>query len=169
MLRSVPRTTGPAPRADMHAVAPSWRTASDLASRFAQSGGVVTGDQLAELLRGALSAGDGAASAAAVGQPISVVARWIVSRGALAFACPQGWLLPMFQFDLARTSPSILRPGVAAVLAELDDVYEGVELALWFVTPNNWLSGAQPAHILRSNPEAVLQAARADRYVACGD
>jgi len=153
----------------MHAGAPTWRAEPDLASRFTQSGGVVTGERLAELLRGALSAGDGAASAAAVGQPISVVARWIVSRGALAFHCPQGWLLPMFQFDLVGASPSILRPGVASVLAELGEVYEGVELALWFVTPNNWLSGAQPAQVLRGNPEAVLQAARADRYVACGD
>ena len=75
----------------------------------------------------------------------------------------------MFQFDLVGASPSILRPGVASVLAELGEVYEGVELALWFVTPNNWLSGAQPAQVLRGNPEAVLQAARADRYVACGD
>jgi len=70
----------------------------------------------------------------------------------------------MFQF-----SPDLgLKPGLKAVLAELVSEYDGRRLAEWFVEPNGWLDEARPIDVLDSNPEEVLQAARADRFVATG-
>jgi hypothetical protein len=42
------------------------------------------------------------------------------------------------------------------------------ELAQWFSDPNQWLHGARPADLIRSNPFAVIQAARADRFIMAG-
>lgn len=132
-----------------------------LAEAFATTGGLVSGDELAALLRAVEPAG----GTAAVPQPISRVAQWIVSGAVVAFGGPRAWLLPLFQFDL---STGTVRPGMAALRAELLAVFDEIELALWFVAPNDWLGGARPALALRSDLPAVLRAARADRYVARG-
>lgn len=132
-----------------------------LAEAFITSGGLVNGDELAALLRAVAPAG----GMAAVPQPISRVAQWIVSGAVVAFGGPHEWLLPLFQFDL---STGTVRPGMAALRAELQAVFDEIELALWFVAPNDWLGGARPALVLRSDLPAVLRAARADRYVARG-
>ena len=132
-----------------------------LAEAFTTSGGLVSGDELAALLRAVAPA----AGTAALSQPISRVARWIVSGAVVAFGGPRAWLLPLFQFDL---STGTVRPGVSALRADLQAVFDEIELALWFVTPNDWLGGARPALALRSDLPAELRAARADRYVARG-
>lgn len=119
------------------------------ASAFADTGGLISGDELADRLR----------------EPVSLVAQWIVSRSVVSIESPWGHMLPVFQFDLPRAA---LHPGVPVVLAELHGVLEGAELALWFVTPNEWLHGERPAVALRNMLPAVRQAARADRYVALG-
>ena len=128
---------------------------------FADSGGLVHGDELADMLR----EGPPDADAAAVSQPISQVARWISSGSAIAFGGGSGWLLPLFQFELPQLK---LRPEMAPLLTELRGVFAGLELAQWFVTPNDWLSGRCPACTMRVDLPAVLQAARAERYVVCG-
>jgi hypothetical protein len=57
---------------------------------------------------------------------------------------------------------------MAPVLAELRGVFDEAELALWFVSPNDWLAGDRPAMVMHKNLPGVLHAARADRYLANG-
>jgi len=131
----------------------------DLTSAFADSGGLVNGSDLADMLRLAPHGAD----AAAVSQPVSQVARWIVSRQALAFSTGNGWVLPLFQFELPTI---LLRREMGPLLAELQGVLSGTELALWFVKPNRWLHSQRPALVMRKDLDAALQAARAERLAA---
>jgi hypothetical protein len=57
---------------------------------------------------------------------------------------------------------------VRGVTAELTPAFTGWELADWFVEPNNWLDGVSPINELKADPDAVRQAARADRFIAAG-
>lgn len=120
---------------------------------FSASGGLVTGDALAALLRSRWD------------QPTSTLARWIVGRHVLAFEPDGQYWLPMFQFE-----PGMLRrrQAVQGVVAELRDVFDDWELAQWFAEPNTWLAGRSPADLLASDAPSVRRAARADRYIAKG-
>jgi hypothetical protein len=71
-------------------------------------------------------------------------------------------LVPLFQFDAAAGRPCA---GVRAALAELVDVFDEHETAAWFGRPNPWLGGLAPAEAVRGAPGAVLQAARAERFI----
>jgi len=136
----------------------AWMTT---AAAFADTGGLVSGDELADLIREHSLRN----AQALVSQPVSLVARWIVSRSVVVIDSPWGHVLPMFQFDLQRAA---VHPAMPLVLAELKGVLEGAELALWFVTPNEWLHGERPALAMQNTLQAVRHAARADRYVALG-
>lgn len=131
------------------------------ASAFADTGGLVSGDELAELLRQQIDAD----AQALVPQPASLVARWIVSQSVVSIDSPWGRMLPLFQFDLPRAA---VYPGMRPLLAELQGALDDVELALWFVTPNEWLNGACPARAMHHYLPSVRLAARTDRYVALG-
>lgn len=131
------------------------------ARAFADTGGLVSGDELAELLRQRCDAD----VKLQVPQPLSLVARWIVSQSVVSIDSPWGRMLPLFQFDVAR---AVVHPGMRPLLAELQGVLDDVELALWFVTPNDWLGGACPARAMHHSLPAVRLAARTDRYVARG-
>jgi acyl-CoA synthetase (AMP-forming)/AMP-acid ligase II len=122
-----------------------------LSHAFQRVGGLLTGDDLALLLR------------PSVDQPISRVAQWIARRQVVNFAWHAQFLLPVFQFEAVSLLP---RPHVAAVIAELKPVYDDWELAGWFAAPNDWLGDDSPAHVIATDPVAVLRAARADRFVA---
>jgi len=98
-------------------------------------------------------------------QATSMVARWIVSRSVVTVMGPHGWMLPIFQFDQATATP---KPSMAPVLAELRGVFADAELALWFVSSNDWLKGDRPAMVMDKNLPGVLHAARADRYLVRG-
>jgi hypothetical protein len=58
------------------------------------------------------------------------------------------------------------RPELSQVFAELTPVYDPWELASWFAQANPWLAQRIPADMLYTDPSAVLQAARADRFIA---
>ncbi len=73
-----------------------------------------------------------------------------------------GWL-PLFQFNQVDMR---LHPHVQRVVSELSCIYDPWDLAYWFSQPNPWLAGRAPADALRLDPATVLQAARADRFVA---
>jgi hypothetical protein len=118
---------------------------------FRGAGGVASGDQMAYLLRERTE------------QPISVVARWIVGREVVCYEWRSQTMLPLFQFDLPQAA---LRPSVARVIRELRDLYTDSSLAMWFVEPSLWLNGAKPVQMIGTAPDAVLEAARADRWVA---
>lgn len=128
---------------------------------FAGTGGLVSGDQLVELIR---QEGD-VSPQLHVLQPVSLVARWIASNLVVAIDSPWGRMLPLFQFDLPRGT---VHPCMRPLLAELRGVFDDAELALWFVTPNEWLAGACPARAMHEDLPAVRLAARTDRYVALG-
>ena len=69
----------------------------------------------------------------------------------------------MFQFEPSNLQ---VRPGVQRVIAELRNVFDSCELAEWFACPSSWLGGQTPASKVALRGEAVLEAARADRFVA---
>lgn len=120
---------------------------------YAGSGGLATGDEVAGLMR------------THADQPISRLARWIVTRSVLSFVWRSQTWLPLFQFDRSDIS---LRPGTLAVVRELACVFDEWELAIWFCSPNAWLQNAAPADVVECDVSGVLHAARADRFVAAG-
>jgi hypothetical protein len=131
------------------------------AAAFEDTGGLVSGDELADLIRQQCDA----AAQMLLPQPVSLVARWIESHSVVTIDSPWGRMLPLFQFDLARAT---VHPGMRPLLSELQGVFDDAELALWFVAPNDWLGGARPALAMHSALAAVRLAARSDRYVALG-
>ncbi|WP_300655773.1 hypothetical protein [Hydrogenophaga sp.] len=131
------------------------------AAAFTGTGGLVNGDDLAELIRHRCEVAGWLPDSL----PVSLVARWIVSRSVVSIESPWGPLFPLFQFDLPTAS---VVDGMGPLLGELRPVFDDVELALWFVTPNDWLAGARPVSAMHHSFPAVLQAARADRFVAGG-
>ena len=120
---------------------------------FRQGGGIVSGDQLAHLLR------------STSWQPISLLARWIVGRKVISFDWHANTMLPLFQFD---PSSMTIRQCVSQILRELTEVFDDWELAWWFAQPNAWLDHHAPVAVLDLDAKAVLDAARADRFIARG-
>ena len=120
---------------------------------FRPHGAFVTGDEAVRMLRGISD------------RPLSTLARWIVSRSVLNISWQGESLIPMFQFNAFDMS---MRPSCACAVAELKDVFDDWELALWFAAPNSWLDYAAPVAMLDDEGVAVLQAARADRFIARG-
>ena len=120
---------------------------------FALTGGLLTGDQAANIMRRHAE------------QPISSLARRIVDRTVLSIVWESQILLPAFQFDRATMS---VRPAVRLVINELAAAFDDWEMALWFAEPNAWLEGTAPVDLLEKRPTSVLQAARVDRFVVTG-
>jgi hypothetical protein len=116
------------------------------------AGGFAGGDDLARLLE---DTGRGS---------FASLARRIVGGEVFGFEWRHTFWIPMFQF----TEELEVKPGLKAVLAELASEYDGRRLADWFVEPNGWLEERRPIDVLDASPDEVLQAARADRFVATG-
>ena len=120
---------------------------------FRPHGGFVSGDEAAQRLR------------CRSDQPLSLIARWIVSHSVINVTWRGEALMPVFQFDLVDMS---IRPSCARVIRELARVYDNWELASWFAAPNAWLAHATPVARIAHDEVGVLQAARADRFIARG-
>jgi hypothetical protein len=137
----------------------SWQRKSadaqqaEMLRTYERTGGLAGGDEVTLLLRKRTT------------QPISLLARWIATQRVVSFTWKAQFMLPLFQFELAEMS---VRVPVSAVLDELAGVFDDGELATWFALPNAWLQGAAPVDALDVDRAAVLNAARADRYVARG-
>ena len=125
---------------------------AELRAAYAEAGGIAGGDDLARVLE---QSGRGS---------LSGLARKVVAGEIFGFEWRRAFWIPMFQF----TEKLLPKPGMKAVLAELASEYDGRRLADWFVEPNGWLDDARPIDVLDTNPGEVLQAARADRFVATG-
>ena len=93
------------------------------------------------------------------------LARKLVSGSILSFSWRQTLWVPLFQFE---PGSSLLRPGVTRIMDELAGAFDSWEIAVWFVQPNTWLKGQRPLDVLDRLGTDVLQAARADRFVAMG-
>ena len=125
---------------------------TELCSAYADTGGIASGDELARALE---QSGRGS---------LSGLARKIVAGEVFGIEWRSAFWIPMFQF----TDELNPKPGLKAVLSELAPQFDGRRLADWFVEPNGWLGEARPIDVLDSSPDEVLQAARADRFVATG-
>lgn len=120
---------------------------------YRRTGGLVSGAEVALLLRRHSR------------QPLSLLARWIVARRVVSFVWHSEILVPLFQFDRHDMS---LRREIGQVVDELADTFDDWELAAWFAQPNSWLQDAAPVELIDVDQPAVLQAARADRFIARG-
>jgi hypothetical protein len=99
------------------------------------------------------------------GPDVALLARWIVEQKVISFEWQCETWLPLFQFRPADMHPL---PELAQVLAELNPGYDALDLANWFAQPHGLLGDRTPVSLLACQPEAVLHAARADRFIACG-
>lgn len=81
----------------------------------------------------------------------------------VSFVLDERLCVPAFQFAGDEPQPCV---GVRAVVAELRGTLADEELACWFARANSWLGGLAPAEMVRCAPDAVLQAARADRFIS---
>lgn len=97
--------------------------------------------------------------------PLSQLARWIAWRRIVTVPCVEQTLVPLFQFEPGFAA---LKLGLPPVLAELTGVFDDLELAAWFATPNDSLGGKAPADVLAQDPPAVHAVARLDRFIATG-
>lgn len=117
---------------------------STLMSNFGEHGGIASSDEIHELMRSHWR------------QPISMLARWIVTRQLVNFTWRTQLLLPLFQFERPRMTP---RESVVDAVRALADSFDDEGIALWFVEPNAWLQDARPVSVEVSDPAAVLDAA----------
>jgi hypothetical protein len=120
---------------------------------YRRTGGLLSGAEIALLLRRHST------------QPLSLLARWIVTRRVVSYVWRSEILVPLFQFDPDDMS---LRRETGQVVDELADAFDDWELAAWFARPNSWLQDAAPVELIDVDQPAVLQAARADRFIARG-
>ena len=134
----------------------------DTAARFSATGGLLTGAELMRQMRERWTANG---LVHPTPDPVSTLARWVVAGTVLSIESPWGHLLPTFQFDPATATAY---PAMRPLLQLLRPVFDGTELALWFVTPNDWLDDQSPAQAMHARLSLVLMAARLDRHVACG-
>ncbi len=90
------------------------------------------------------------------------LARRIAGRELISFEWQaQAWL-PLFQFTGGDMG---LLPGLAPVLAELVPLYDGWEVAEWFVREAPALDNASPLALLPQAWQQVLEAARMEHFI----
>ncbi len=99
------------------------------------------------------------------GPDAATLAHWVAERKVINFEWQSQTWLPLFQFQRPDMQP---QAELARVLAELTPVYDPWELASWFVQPNPWLADRTPLDTLAADLPAVLNAARAERFVVNG-
>jgi hypothetical protein len=88
----------------------------------------------------------------------------VAERRVLGIVWNRDLWVPDFQFDRSGA----IKPVAAAVFLELTASHDPGELAAWFVTPSTWLRDVRPIELIETAPSRVIEAARADRYVADG-
>jgi hypothetical protein len=93
------------------------------------------------------------------------VERWLAERRIFAVRWSDRSWVPQFQVEHASRRPFA---HVAEILSVLDDTFDDAEIAAWFATASVWIGGRAPAAALATDTVAVLDAARADRFIARG-
>jgi len=99
------------------------------------------------------------------GTNLPTLANWIAGGEVMSLEWQSQTWLPLFQFNRLDMTP---QPGLAPVLVELAPVLDAWELASWFAQPNAWLADRTPAAMIVLDLLAVLNASRADRFIANG-
>ncbi len=131
----------------------SWRSDQQfiaMLNAFRASGGLSRAEGLAVMFRACAST------------ELTTLAENIIKRKVVSLEWQAKIWLPLFQFNLVDMT---LRPAVSEALLELVTVYDDWDVAHWFSLPNPWLADGTPADTLLSDAPAVLNAARAERYV----
>ncbi len=124
-----------------------------LLDAYRASGGLGRGDEAVSVLRGA-GQGD-----------LPTLARWVSDGDVLCLSWQREIWLPLFQFGKrASASWGQLRQSIQ----ELHAVYDAWELAEWFVQPHAVLNDETPVSKISTDGPAVLQAARAERFILRG-
>ncbi len=124
-----------------------------LLDAYRASGGLGRGDEVVNVLMGA-GQGD-----------LPTLARWITNGDVLCLSWQREIWLPLFQFGRrASASWAHLRQAIQ----ELHAVYDAWELAEWFVQPHAGLKDETPVSRITTDGRAVLEAARADRFILRG-
>lgn len=124
-----------------------------LLNAYRPTGGLLRGDDLADL-RAMRDQGDHAA-----------LARSIVAGEILCFEWNRTFWVPAFQLE---GDSLIVGSGAHSVLAELSRAFDGWSAAQWFAAPNAWLRDRAPVDLMASDLPAVIDAARADCFIANG-
>lgn len=120
---------------------------------FRATGGMVTGEEVCALYeRRRPDAMSDLARRIATGELVSF--EWHASR----------WL-PMFQFDPQTMD---MADGPRAVVRELGGFMDGWEITKWFAAPHPALGGMLPLDVLATDLPGTIDAARLDRFIACG-
>jgi hypothetical protein len=132
-------------------VRPNDRDFIAMHAAYRATGGIARGGDLARLLK-ARERGD-----------FVSLAKLLVSGKLLGFCWHNSFWVPMFQFDLSDMS---IRQEPQQVVVLLRTALDDWSLANWFAQSNSWLNNRRPVDLLESNLPAVLNAARADRFVA---
>ena len=124
-----------------------------LAAAYQSSGGIFRAEDLVRLA----SLGDGHGRAKLIDQ--------ITSGRVLSFQWRQSYWVPIFQFESGST---VQKNCAREVINELADTFDDWEKVVWFVQPNAWLGGGQPLVLMEHQLPEVVNAARADKFVAVG-
>ena len=132
---------------------PTRRGFSALLAAFRTTGGTARGDDVARLLEDH-----------GLGDFIGL-AKLIANGVVFGFEWRHELWIPMFQFELRDLS---VKPATRQVLAELGSGFDGWSRAVWFARPNSWLNFQSPVDLLATRLPDVLEAARADRFIAVG-
>lgn len=138
---------------DEDAELPSDRDFIAMLAAYRATGGIARTDDLARMLNEQRRAG------------LDGLAGLIASGTVFGFEWRRAFWLPMFQFEPHDLT---LKPAPRQVVAELTDEFDGWALAVWFAHQNSWLQGRRPVDLLDSQLTQVLEAARADRFIAAG-
>ncbi len=97
------------------------------------------------------------------GPDVAVLNGWITQREVICFNWQANAWLPWFQFDRLGMTPY---PQLRPILQELNTVYDPWEIGCWFARSNPWLADCTPVDALLAHLPDVLQAARAERFIA---
>jgi hypothetical protein len=132
---------------------PNERGFAAMRTAYRATGGLASKDDLDRLLQDCR-----------FGDPVSLADR-LDAGEIFGFDWQHRVWIPMFQFDLGDLS---VKHGPQQVRAELSGEFYGWALAAWFAQRNAWLNNRRPVDLLGADLPAVLEAARADRFVATG-
>lgn len=132
---------------------PNERSFEAMRIAYRSTGGLASGDDLERLLQDCRFA-----------DPVSLTGR-LDSGEIFGFDWRYRLWVPMFQFDLRDLS---VKPVPQQVRTVLSAEFHGWTLAAWFTQGNAWLNHRRPVDLLDTDLPAVLEAARADRFVATG-
>ncbi|MDM0033453.1 hypothetical protein QTI33_15060 [Variovorax sp. J22P271] len=124
-----------------------------LLNAYRATGGLLRGDDLIHLMASRCS-GDHASLSSS-----------IAAGEILCFDWNQTLWIPVFQLDRESLGATT---ATRRLLAELSGAFDGWAAAHWLVAANAWLGECTPLELLGTHLEAVLDAARADSFVARG-